>query len=130
MYTPFLDAGLGCFVFRYQHFCGFAGYVPNFMDRWVAPETSQNIGFIGFLIDTLVRIPCKTTKLPSQHVMLGHHRPASMAFCWRADDGPLTVVFGSLSSHQLKNEVKVGLHLKKKLSGSAHAVQMPSVISI
>ena len=43
--------------------------------------------------------PLKITKLPSQHWMLGHPRSASdrhlMAFHWRADDGPLIVVFGS-----------------------------------
>ena len=45
--------------------------------------------------------PLKVTKLPSQHLMLGHHQHASeslfkMAFRWRSDDG---VVF---RSHQLK----------------------------
>ena len=33
---------------------------------------------------TLVRIPCKITKLLSQHSMLGHHRHA-----WRFAGGPM-----------------------------------------
>ena len=45
-----------------------------------------------------------------------------MAFCWRADDGPLIVVFGY--AHQLKKlpkkpTVKAGPPLSK-LSGSGH----------
>ena len=32
----------------------------------------KNIGFLAIL----VQIPCKTTKLPSLHSMLGHHWPA------------------------------------------------------
>ena len=51
----------------------------------------------------------KATK--SQHSMLGHHWPASktpsMAFCWRADDGPLLVVFGSLIKKTTTKNVKV-----------------------
>ena len=45
-----------------------------------------------------------------------------MAFCWRVDDGPLIVVFGSFlpSLIKKKNIVKVGPPLTK-LSGSAHA---------
>ena len=39
--------------------------------------------------------PLKITKLPSQNSMLGHHRPASDRFRWRADDGPFIVIFGS-----------------------------------
>ena len=68
--------------------------------------------------------------------MLGHHRHASetpssvrqrnaikMAFRWRADDGPLLLVFGS--PHQQKEikkqtkKLKVGPPLKN-LSESAH----------
>ena len=38
----------------------------------------------------LVRIPCKSTKLPSQHSMLGQHRPASETpFKWRFAGGPM-----------------------------------------
>ena len=41
-------------------------------------------------IAILVRIPCKTTKLPSQHSMLGHQRPASETpFKWRFAGGPM-----------------------------------------
>ena len=36
----------------------------------------------------LVRIPWKITKLPSQHSMTGHHRPASETpFKWRFAEG-------------------------------------------
>ena len=45
-----------------------------------------------------------------------------MAFCWRADDGLLIVVFGScLPSSAKKKVVKVGT-LRKKLSGSVHKI--------
>ena len=42
--------------------------------------------------------PLKIAKLLSQHSMLGHHQHASekpfiMAFHWRADDGPLKMLF-------------------------------------
>ena len=57
---------------------------------------------IGFLRNTRP-VPSKIKKLPGQHSLLGHHRPASdtpfewrfaggstmsLAFRWRADDGP------------------------------------------
>ena len=55
--------------------------------------------------------------------MLGHHRQASEApFRWRANDGPLIVVFGSsLLSSTKKNppKTKVGPPLTK-VSGSMH----------
>ena len=75
------------------------------------PEKSQKIEFLAIL----VRIPCETTKLPSQLSMLGHHQPASETpFRWRADGGPLIVVFGaSLPSSTTKKVVKVGPPLKK-----------------
>ena len=45
-------------------------------------------------------------KLPSQHLMLGHHWLVSKKpFCWRADDGTLLVVLDHLSPHQLKTSV-------------------------
>ena len=55
--------------------------------------------------------------------MLGHHRPASekaikMAFCWRADDGPLLVVFRSLTTKSPKKTQS--WTPSEKLSGSAH----------
>ena len=50
-----------------------------------APEKLQNI---GFLCNT-VSDPLKTKKLPSQHSMLGHHRPASETpFQWRFTGWP------------------------------------------
>ena len=53
-----------------------------------------------------------------------------MALRWRADDGPLTVVFKSwLSPHHLKKPVKVGPPLKK-LSGSVHGVKLLSIIQM
>ena len=76
----------------------------------------------------------KITKLSSQHSVLGHHRHAretpKMVLCWRANDDPLIVVFGSslpLSTKKKKkkkkrkNVVKVGPPLTK-LSGSAHVI--------
>ena len=50
-----------------------------------------------------------------------------MAFRWRANDGPLTVVIGS-SPHQLKQKVKVGPPLTK-FSGSAHEQDVEFEIS-
>ena len=42
--------------------------------------------------------PLKFSEQPSQHSTLGHHRHSSetpfKAFRWRADDGPLFVIFG------------------------------------
>ena len=56
------------------------------------PEKSQNIGFPS----NTGQDPIKSTRLPGQHSISGHHRHASeMAFRWQADDGPLVVVFGS-----------------------------------
>ena len=87
------------------------------------PIPLKNHKNIGFLNNTGPD-PLKITKLPSQHSMLGHHRHASETpfkwrFCWRIQDGPLTVVFGfSISPHQLKNENKKTNVVK--LSGSAH----------
>ena len=72
--------------------------------------------------------PLKITKLPSQHLMFGHHWNASetpfkieMAFRWRANDGPLIAVFGSYipSSTKKKNVIKFAPPLTK-LSGSTH----------
>ena len=68
----------------------------------------------------LVRIPCNTTNLPSQHSMLGHHRSASKTpLKWRFADGPMMArlywYLDPLSPHQLKNIVKVGPPLKKNL---------------
>ena len=37
----------------------------------------------------------KFSEQPSQHSTLGNHRHASETFRWRADDGPLLVIFGS-----------------------------------
>ena len=65
-----------------------------------SPDPFKNHKNIGFLNKTGLD-PQKITKLPSQHSIFGHNRHASetpglkMAFRWRADDGPLMVVFGS-----------------------------------
>ena len=65
------------------------------------PKIRKSIGFLSNTgLDHL-----KIIKLPSQHSMLGHHRPASeTAFRWRADDGPLIVAFGSSPPHQIKKQ--------------------------
>ena len=50
------------------------------------PEKSQNIGFIC----NTGPDPLKITKLPSQRLMLGHHRPASeLPFKWRFAGRPM-----------------------------------------
>ena len=73
------------------------------------PESLKNIGFHS----NIGPDPLKITKLPNHHSMLSHHRHASetpkMAFRWRADDGPLIVVFGSsfLSSTEKKTLSKL-----------------------
>ena len=48
-------------------------------------KNHKNIGFSSNTgLDSL-----KITKLPSQHLIMGHHRHASeTAFRWRTDDGP------------------------------------------
>ena len=55
--------------------------------------------------------PEKNTKHPSQHSMLGHHRPASeanlIAFRWRVDGGPFIAVFGSSMPSSTKTEKKL-----------------------
>ena len=77
-------------------------------------KNHKNIGFPS----NIGADPIKITKLPSQHLMLGHHRHASKTpfkwRCCRADDGPLIVVFGySLPSSKIKKIIKVGPPLTK-----------------
>ena len=56
------------------------------------PEKSQ-IDSIEFFSNTGPD-PLKITKLPSQHSMLGHHRPASETpFKWRFAGGPMMALF-------------------------------------
>ena len=56
------------------------------------PEKSQNIGFLS----NTGPDPLKNHKATKPTFNVSHHRPASeMAFRWRADDGPLLVLFGS-----------------------------------
>ena len=55
----------------------------------------ENHNTIGFLSDILVRSPLNLAKLPNQHLMLCHNRPASETpFQWqnryRADNSPLS----------------------------------------
>ena len=77
------------------------------------PRKSQKYSFIAIP----GRIHWKSTRLPSQHSMLGHHRHTS--------ETPHIVVFGSsLLLLTKKNVVKVG-HLLAKLSGSAHGTGSP-----
>ena len=65
---------------------------------WVwtlTPEKSQNY---SFSLAILVLIPWKITKLPSQHSMLGHHRPPNET-PWRFADGSTVVRFQCYSDH-------------------------------
>ena len=49
-------------------------------------ENYKNKGFLGNTGPDFLKI----TKLPSQHTMLGHHRPASETpFKWRFAGGPV-----------------------------------------
>ena len=53
------------------------------------PDPLENYKNIGFL-SNIGPDPLKITKLPIQHSMLGHHRPASETpFKWRFDGGPM-----------------------------------------
>ena len=57
------------------------------------PDPQENHKAIGFLSNTGPD-PMEVTKLPSQHSMLGHHRPATEApFEWRFAGGPMIALF-------------------------------------
>ena len=56
------------------------------------PPNHKNIGSLSNTGPDFLKI----TNLPSRNSELGHHRHVIyMAFRWRADDGPILVVFGS-----------------------------------
>ena len=58
-------------------------------DRGSRPPPLENHKSIGFLSNTGPD-PLKTTKLPGQHSVLGHHRPArETPFKWRFSGGPM-----------------------------------------
>ena len=79
------------------------------------PLTLENHKVIGFPSNTGPDPHEKIEKLPSQHSMLGHHRPASETPASETPD--YSVFVSSLSPHQLiKNAVRVGPSL-------AHTVQ-------
>ena len=72
------------------------------------PPPPWKITFFCF-VAILVRIPWKITKLPSQHLMLGHHRPASETpFKWRFADGPTMARYSGIwiLSSLIKNKKK------------------------
>ena len=93
----------------------FSGYVPDcsmnspcyLLDDMISTMCGSREGTGGpdspenhkkGVLAILVQIPLKITKLPSQHSMFDHHRHANetpFKFRWRADDGPILVVFGS-----------------------------------
>ena len=84
------------------------------------PWKWKNIGFLSNTGPDLLKIE----KLPSQHSMLGHHRPVPVSetpFHWRFAGGPMMDRFksylNSLSPH--KKTVRRCQSLAK-LSGSAH----------
>ena len=73
------------------------------------PENSQNIRFLC----NKGPDPLEITKLPSHHLMLGFHRPASETpFKWRFAGGKLMAHLerysDPLSPHQLKIYIKFG----------------------
>ena len=84
------DAGVGTvltqFVFihvRIQRGVGGRGPGPPL-------ENHKNIGFLENFLSNTGPDPLKITKLPIQHSMFGHHRPASETpFKWRFAGGPL-----------------------------------------
>ena len=71
------------------------------------PENHKNIVFLSKTGPDLLKI----RKLPSQHSMLGHHRPGPVSetpfkWCWRFAGGPMIARFkcywDSLSPHRKK----------------------------
>ena len=66
------------------------------------PKNHKNIGFLSNTVPDPLNNHKKTGK-PAFNVgqSLARQRNAiSMAFCWRADDGPLLVIFGPPSSNK------------------------------
>ena len=56
--------------------------------------TEGMLDFHGLMANNFHRIPWKITKLPSQNLMLGHHRPASETpFKWRFAGVPIIAIF-------------------------------------
>ena len=92
------------------------------------PPPLENYKNIGFLSNTGPD-PLKITKLPSQHSMLGHHRPISEApFKWRFAGRILMALYmwylDPFSPHQTK---KKSCQSWTKLSGSVHAKSKPKI---
>ena len=89
------------------------------------PTPTKNHKNIGFLSNTGPD-PLKTTKQPSQHSMLGHHRHASETpFKWRVAGGPMMargiwILPPLINYKEEKKRCQIG-PLLTKLSGSAHA---------
>ena len=90
-------------------------------------ENYKNIGFLS----NIGPDPLKITKLPIQHSMLGHHRPASETpFKWRFAGGPFKCPANSgiwilpPLIKKKKTYVKVGPSLTN-FSGSPHAFNNP-----
>ena len=78
------------------------------------PDPLENYSNIGFLSNTGTD-PLKITKLPIQHSMLGHHRPASETpFKWHLAGGPFIARLlwyldpSSPQQARKKNVVRVG----------------------
>ena len=87
-------------------------------------------GFLAILVLNAWKITI--SKLPSQHSMLGHHRPASETpFKWGFAVGPMIVhfywVLGLLTPKQLKKLKNVSVEPPlTKLSGSVHDSNLSS----
>ena len=80
-------------------------------DRGSGPPPLKNHKNIGFLAIQVLLLR-KVTKLPSQHSMLGHHRPASetlfkLRFVWGQMMARLWWYLDPPSSHQLKKSSKL-----------------------
>ena len=106
---------------KYQNFVAHARIQSG--DRGSGPPPPlKNHKNKGFLSNTGPD-PLKIEKLPSQHSMLGHHRPAPISetpFKWRFAGGRMVARFkcywDSLSTHKKRCQRLA------KLSGSAHGV--------
>ena len=89
-------------------------------------RTLKNYKNIGSLSNTGPN-PLKISKIPSQPLMLDHHRPArETPFKWRLSGGPILAFFSCIWSYlpsstkkQNKKIIRVGPPLTE-LSGSAH----------
>ena len=122
----------------YTHFVGFVVSHGRIQKGAGGPDPHENSQNIGFLSNTGLD-PLKNYKAikPAFNVWHSSARQQNaisilMAFCWRAGDSPLIVVFDpfpSNNNNNKKNVVKFGPPLTK-LSGSTHPAMTHISISL